>query len=143
VRIRGLEIEYSQSLSFLPGAFRGLNARLSYTRNYATVTTANMSPHGINGGLSWSYKRLSLYSSAAWRDYVPLNSTNSSFNRHRLPIDVGGSIKLGRRTDFFFTGRNIRSEPVITLQRSGANPAVPTTYEVTGAVWTFGVKGVW
>ncbi|MBI5770739.1 MAG: TonB-dependent receptor [Verrucomicrobia bacterium] len=143
VRIRGLEIEYSQSLSFLPGALRGLNARLSYTRNYATVTTANMSPHGVNAGLSWSYRRLSLYSSAAWRDYVPLNSTNSSFNRHRMPIDVGGNIKFSRRLEFFFTGRNIRSEPVITMQRSGSNPAVPTTYEVTGAVWTFGVKGVW
>jgi TonB-dependent receptor len=143
VRIRGLEIEYSQSLSFLPGALKGLNARLSYTRNYATVITANMSPHGVNGGLSWSWRRLSLYTSTAWRDYVPLNVTNTSFNRHRMPVDVGGSFKLTRRVDLFFNGRNIWSEPVITFQRSGNAPAVPTIYEVTGAVWTFGVKGVW
>ena len=141
--IRGLELEYSQSLSFLPGALKGLNARLSYTRNYANVITANMSPRGVNAGLSWSFKRLNLYSSTAWRDYVPLNTTNTSFNRHRMPVDVGGSFKLTRHTDFFFTGRNIRSEPVITFQKSGSAPAVPTIVEVTGAVWTFGVKGVW
>ena len=55
---------------------------------------------------------------------------------------MGGSIKLTKRTDFFFTGRNLRSEPVITFQKSANAAAVPTSVEVTGAVWTFGVKGV-
>ena len=55
---------------------------------------------------------------------------------------MGGSSKLTKRTDFFFTGRNLRSEPVITFQKSGNAPAVPTSVEVTGAVWTFGLKGV-
>lgn len=55
---------------------------------------------------------------------------------------MGGSSKLTKRTDFFFTGRNLRSEPVIAFQKSANAPAVPTSVEVTGAVWTFGVKGV-
>ncbi|MSU24249.1 MAG: TonB-dependent receptor [Opitutus sp.] len=142
VTLRGLELEYSQSLSFLPSPFKGLNVRASYTRNYASVVTPNMSPHGVNAGLSYSFKRVSLSTSASWRDYVPLNVAGTSFNRHRMPIDVGGTIKLTRRFDFFFTGRNLRSEPVITFQKQGNAPAVPTIYEVTGAVWTFGVKGV-
>jgi hypothetical protein len=28
------------------------------------------------------------------------------------------------------------------MQKVGNNPAVPLIYEVTGALWTFGVKGV-
>ncbi|MEI6465941.1 MAG: TonB-dependent receptor [Verrucomicrobiota bacterium] len=143
VLIRGLELEYSQSLSFLPGALKGLNVRLSYTRNYADVITANMSPHGVNGGFSYNFKRFSVYTSTAWRDYVPLNSTNSSFNRHRMPVDIGGTFKLTRHVDFFFTGRNLLNEPVITFQKQGNTAAVPTIYEITGAVWTFGLKGVW
>jgi outer membrane receptor protein involved in Fe transport len=143
VQIRGLELEYSQSLSFLPNPFKGLNVRASYTRNYAEVITPNMSPHGVNAGLSYTLKRLSLFTSANWRDYVPLNVAGSSFNRHRLPVDLGGTFKFSRRLEFFFSGRNLFSEPVITFQRTAAAPAVPTTYEVTGAVWTFGVKGVW
>ena len=55
---------------------------------------------------------------------------------------MSGSSKLTKRTDFFFTGRNLRSEPVITFQKSGNAPAVPTSVEVTGAVWTLRVKGV-
>ena len=143
VNIRGMELDYSQSLSFLPKPFKGLNVRASYTRNYAQIITPNMSPHGVNAGLSYSYGRASVYASANWRDYVPLNATGTSFNRHRMPIDVGGNLKLSRRLELFFTGRNLRSEPVITFQRSGTAPAVPTTYEITGAVWTFGLKGLW
>ena len=143
VRIRGMELEYSQSLSFLPSPLKGLNVRASYTRNYSQVITPNMSPHGVNAGLSYSFKRLMLSASTNWRDYVPLNVSGTSFNRHRMPIDVGGSFKLTPRIDLFVTGRNVANEPVITMQKQGNAPAVPTTYEITGAVWTFGVKGVW
>ena len=55
---------------------------------------------------------------------------------------MGGTIKLTKRTDFIFTGRNLRSEPVTTFQKSANAPAVPTSVEVTGAVWTLRVKGV-
>jgi iron complex outermembrane recepter protein len=143
VVIRGMELEYSQSLSFLPRPFKGLNVRASYTRNYSQVITPNMSPHGVNAGLSYAFQRLSLYTSTAWRDYVPLNTTGTTFNRHRMPIDFGGTFKITRRVDLFFTGRNVFSEPVITFQKQGAAPAVPTIYEVTCAVWTVGLKGVW
>ncbi len=143
VQLRGMELDYSQSLSFLPKPFQGLNVRASYTRNYAEIVNPNMSPHGVNAGLSYSFKRFNLYTSANWRDNVPLNVAGTSYNRHRLPVDVGGSVKLSPRFEVFFTGRNLRSEPVITLQKQGNNPAVPTTYEVTGAVWTVGIKGVW
>jgi hypothetical protein len=60
-----------------------------------------------------------------------------------MPLDLGGSFKFSRRLEFFFTARNLLNEPVITFQKSGSAPAMPTTYEITGAVWTFGVKGVW
>jgi TonB-dependent receptor len=143
VRIRGMELEYSQSLSFLPRPFKGLNVRASYTRNYSQVITTNMSPHGVNAGLSYSFQRFTLSTSANWRDDVPMNTTGTSFNRHRVIVDLGGNVKLSRRLEFFFTGRNLRSAPVITMQKSGSNPAVPTTYEVTGAIWTFGIKGAW
>ena len=85
---------------------------MSYTRNYADAVIPNLSPHGVNAGLGWSRGRLSLNASAAWRDYVPLNAAFTSFNRHRLPIDVGGSLQLSRRVTVFVTGRNVRSEQI-------------------------------
>lgn len=142
VQIRGLELEYSQSLSFLPAPFKRLGVRASYTRNYAQIIRTNMSPHGANLGLNYSLGRVSLYASAIWRDNVPINVTGTTFNRHRTPMDIGGGIKLTSKFSLFFSGRNIMNEPVITLAKSGSAPAVPTIYEVTSAAWTFGVKGV-
>jgi TonB-dependent receptor len=143
VQIRGMELDYTQSLSFLPRPFKGLNVRASYTRNYSQVITVNMCPHSVNAGLSYAFKRANFSVSTYWRDYSPLNTTGTSFNRHRMPLDIGGSYKFSRRLEFFFTARNLLNEPVITFQKSGNAPAVPTTYEITSAVWTFGVKGVW
>jgi TonB-dependent receptor len=143
VVIRGMELEYNQSLSFLPRPFKGLNVRASYTRSYAEVITPLMSPHGISAGLNYSFNRLNVYGSVNWRDDTPTNVAGTNYNRHRSTIDVGGSVRITNRYTFLFSGRNVRSEPVITMQKIGENPAVAQTYERTGTIWTFGIKGVW
>ena len=143
VRIRGLELEYNQSLSFLPRPFKGLNARASYTRSYSSVVTPSMSPHGANAGLNYTWRRFNVYSSVNWRDDTPLNLAGTSYNRHRATIDFGGSIRLSSRFTLSYNGRNVRSEPVVTMQKNGANPAVAQTIERTGTIWSFGLRGVW
>ena len=143
VRIRGLEFEYNQSLSFLPRPFKGLNFRASYTRSYSSVVTPSMSPHGANAGLNYSWGRFNVYTSVNWRDDTPLNTTGTSYNRHRSTLDIGGSIRLSNRFTLTYNGRNVRSEPVITMQQNGANPAVAQTIERTGTIWSFGLRGVW
>ncbi|MES2697751.1 MAG: TonB-dependent receptor [Verrucomicrobiota bacterium] len=143
VVIRGMELEYSQSLSFLPRPFKGLNLRASYTRSYADVVTPQMSPHAFNTGFNYTLGRFNVYTSFNWRDDTPTNIANTLYNRHRATIDVGGSVRLTNRFSVFYTGRNIRSEPVITMQQMPDAPAVAQTYERTGTIWTFGIKGVW
>ena len=143
VVIRGMEFEYNQSLSFLPRPFKGLNVRASYTRSYAGVVTPLMSPHGVSAGLNYTFDRVNVYGSFNWRDDTPTNVANTAYNRHRATIDVGGGFKLTNRFSLLFSGRNVRSEPVITMQKIGDNPAVAQTYERTGTIWTFGIRGVW
>jgi iron complex outermembrane recepter protein len=143
VQIRGMELEYSQTLSFLPRPFKSLTARASYTRSYSSVVTPQMSPHGASAGLNYTFRRLNVYGSLNWRDDTPTNIANTLYNRHRAQVDVGGSFRLSSRFSLLFTGRNIDSEPVITMQRIGNNSPVSQTYERTGTIWTFGVKGVW
>jgi iron complex outermembrane recepter protein len=143
VTIRGMELEYSQSLSFLPRPFKGLNLRASYTRSYAEVIIPQMSPHGVSLGLNYTFNRFNVYGSLNWRDDTPTNVANTTYNRHRSTIDVGGSVRLTNRFSLLFSGRNVRSEPVITMQKNGNNPAVAQTIEITGTIWTFGIKGVW
>jgi iron complex outermembrane receptor protein len=143
VTVRGMELEYSQSLSFLPGPFKGLNIRGSYTRSYASIAKANMIPHSINGGISYGYRWFNVYANLNWRDNYPTTITgNPRFYRHRANLDIGGSYRLTPRVSFFFSARNVFNEPYVIMEKVGSNPAVAQFYEVNGTNWTFGVKSV-
>jgi TonB-dependent receptor len=144
VTVRGMEYEYSQSLSFLPQPFKGLNVRASYTRNYAEIKTANMIPHSINAGISYAYRRLNLYTNVNWRDAYPTTVTgNPRFYRHRTNVDIGGGYKFTDRVSGFFSARNIFNEPYVIMEEVGNNAPVAQFYEVNGINWTFGIKSVW
>jgi TonB-dependent receptor len=143
VTVRGMELEYSQSLSFLPAPFKGLNVRASYTRSYASIRKANMIPHSINGGLSYSYRGLNIYSSLTWRDNYPTTITgNPRFYRHRTNLDIGGGYRITNKISFFFAARNLFNEPYLIMEQVGANAPVVQFYEVNGTNWTFGIKSV-
>jgi len=83
IRIRGMEIEYSQALSFLPDPFKRLSVRGSYTRNYqelvpGTAATPNLAPHQANAGINYTFRRLSTNVNWTWSDDVPLTTTGLS-----------------------------------------------------------------
>jgi TonB-dependent receptor len=144
VTVRGMELEYSQSLSFLPDLFRGLNVRASYTRSYASIPKVNMVPHSINAGLSYSYRKLNAYTNLNWRDDYPANIslTTPRFYRHRANLDIGGGYRITPRMNFFFSARNIFNEPYLIMEKVGANAPAVQFYEVNGINWTFGIKHV-
>ncbi len=141
VTVRGMEVEYSQALSFLPGPFKGLNIRASYTRSYASIPKVNMVPHSINAGLSYAYRRFNVYTNLNWRDNYPTTITgNPRFYRHRANLDIGGGYRFGQNTNFFFSARNIFNEPYLIMEQVGKNAPAVQFYEVNGINWTFGVK---
>jgi iron complex outermembrane recepter protein len=143
VTVRGMELEYSQSLSFLPAPFKGLNVRASYTRSYASIPKANMVPHSINGGLSYAYRGFNIYSTMTWRDNYPTTVTgNPRFYRHRTNLDIGGGYRLTSKISFFFAARNLFNAPYLIMEQVGANAPVVQFYEVNGTNWTFGIKSV-
>jgi TonB-dependent receptor len=144
VTVRGMELEYSQSLSFLPDPFKGLNIRASYTRSYASILKANMIPHSVNAGLSYANHRFNVYSNLNWRDnYRTTVTGNPRFYRHRANIDIGGGYRITPRISFFFSARNIFNAPYLIMEQVGSNAPVVQFYEVNGTNWTFGVKSVW
>jgi iron complex outermembrane receptor protein len=141
VTVRGMELEYSQSLSFLPDPFKGLNIRASYTRSYASILKANMIPHSVNAGLSYANRRLNLYSNLNWRDnYRTTVTGNPRFYRHRANVDIGGGYRITPKLNFFFSARNIFNEPYLIMEQVGSNAPVVQFYEVNGINWTFGLK---
>ncbi|MSU49456.1 MAG: TonB-dependent receptor [Opitutus sp.] len=140
-RIRGVEVEYRQSLSFLPGPLRDLNVRASYTRSYADSLIAMINPHMFNAGLSYAYRRFSLNAAFRWTADTPWNATGTQFRRHRAALDGGGAYRLSERISFFFSAKNLLNTPIINMEKVGANPAAGRVYDRMGTLWTFGLKG--
>ena len=142
VKVRGLEVEYSQSLSFLPNPLKGLAVRASYTRNYAEVITPSMAPHGVSGGVSWSWRRINASINARWSDNVPTNTTGLNYVRHRTTLDLSTGYRLTNRYSLFASARNLTNAPYLNMQKPDSHPALWSSYQVFGTTWTFGVKGV-
>jgi TonB-dependent receptor len=139
--IRGMELEYSQSLSFLPRPFNGLNVRASYTRNYAEVTLPLMSGHSVKAGLSYGWRGLSVYANLSWFDNYPTNAAGTTYRRHRTLVDAGGSYQVAPRLKVFFSLRNVTNTPLMNMQKVGANPAVVTGYQSMGTGINVGLQG--
>jgi iron complex outermembrane receptor protein len=140
VRVRGMELEYSQSLSFLPRPFSGFGVRANYTRNYAQVTVANMSPHLVSAGLNYAHRRGQLYANMNWASSRPINAANTQYQRNRINVDVGGSFRVTRQVLAFFSVRNVLNEPFIRMQKVGDTPAAALFYQKFGVTPTVGVR---
>ncbi|MBL9199630.1 MAG: TonB-dependent receptor [Opitutaceae bacterium] len=143
IKIRSMEIEYSQSLSFLGKAFRRLSVRGSYTRVYAEIPRANLTPHIANGGLNWSFGRLNLYGNWNWLDDVNTNVAGTTYRRHRTNLDAGGSWRLNNTYTLSVSVRNILDTPYVNMQRFASGPTALTRNEFVGRNWTFAVKGAY
>lgn len=142
VTVRGMELEYSQSLSFLPGAWRGLNVRASYTRNYASVVMTSMAPHAISAGAGYAFRGLNVSASLNWLDDQPTNTTNTAYVRHRVSMDLGASIRLNDRYSVSVSARNILDDPRRIMNRFSNGTAAVQTYDVYGTNYTLGLKAV-
>src|SRR5690606_35636521 len=138
VTLRGMEIEYSQGLSFLPAPFDGFSVRGSYTRSYADEQVPLIVPHSFTAGLNYSRRKFSAYANYTWRDTHNLNySSTSLIYRHEGKMDIGGSYRIGKGWRAYFRARDILNTPRIVLQQNGANEA-QYGYFTNGTLWTFG-----
>ena len=143
VKIRGIEFEYSQSLSFLGEKFKRLSVRGSYSRNYADPMRAGISPHNASGGISYTLGRFNAYVNGNWIANVRTNVAFTTYRRHRTNIDAGGGWRLTNHYSLAVSARNLLNSPYINMQKFGNNAAVMTRSEVNGISYTFAVKGTY
>jgi TonB-dependent receptor len=142
-RFRGMELEYSQHLTFLPGLLGGLNISGSYVRNYASLRRPGLVPHRYTGAVGFKHRRLNLRFSAAWMAETPWTGDVLGFQPAKTTFDVSGGYQLTRRVGFFFSGRNITNEIERINQWVDASRSSWFLWRQRqyGAAWTFGLKG--
>lgn len=140
-RFRGMEVEYRQALSFLPGALRGIDVFTSFTRNYANVRRGGMAPYNISAGVSYNYKRFSANVRAIHTPDTPwTQNIEERFREARTMTDVGLSYRFNERLTFSLSGRNVFNTPY-SLQEAWPEGIRLQWYEVYGAMWVFSMKG--
>ncbi len=153
----GLEIDYAQQLSFLPGSLRGLGVFANYTRLFYDDWGFYLgSPKELaNGGLSFSNRRWSARLNLNWvgkrlsnpaRTYSVTTNTWTSaspfvevWDKDRLAVDLNLEYNLTSRLTLFVDGRNIFNEPSTYSYRGNED-----NWErilKTGGIWMAGVKG--
>jgi outer membrane receptor protein involved in Fe transport len=101
-----------------------------------------MAPHGVSGGVSWSWRRVNASINARWSDNVPTNTTGQNYVRHRTTLDLSTGYRLTNRYSLFASARNLTNAPYVNVQKPDSNPALWNSYQVFGVTWTFGIKGV-
>jgi len=143
IKIRSMEVEYNQSLSFLGQLFRRFSIRGSYTRLYAEVPRANLTPHLASGGLNYALNKFNLYANWNWSDDVNTNLAGTTYRRHRTNVDAGAGWRLNNTYSLSVNVRNLTDQPYINMQRFVTGPTAMTRYETVGQSWTFAVKAMY
>jgi iron complex outermembrane recepter protein len=125
--VKGIEASYSQSLTFLPGVFRGLGvfANFTYLQTEGTFTNTGTAgappistkklqgfiPRTANAGLSYVYSKVDLRASWNFTDYwsenTPSDPLTTKIRGSRWAIDVSSKYRVSKRLSLFADFVNI------------------------------------
>jgi TonB-dependent receptor len=139
-KIKGVEVEYSQQLVFLPGFARGFSIFGSVSRASPDTRLTNVVPKAANGGIRFNNHKFNLQLRSTWASAraTSIAATQVQWQYERLMFDVSGGYKLNQKYEITLSGRNIANSPI----RGYVNePGLLRVNQYYGAVWTVGIRG--
>ena len=139
-KIKGLEVEYSQQLVFLPGFARGFSVFGSVSRAAPDTRVNNVVPKAANGGIRFSNHKFNLQLRSTWASarLTSVAATQTQWQYERLMFDVSGGYKINSTYELTLSGRNVGNAPI----RGYVNePGLLRVNQLYGAVWTLGIRG--
>ncbi|MFM9954900.1 MAG: TonB-dependent receptor domain-containing protein [Opitutaceae bacterium] len=139
-KIKGVEVEYSQQLVFMPGFARGLSVFGSVSRAAPDIRLAAVVPKAVNGGIRFSNHLFNLQLRSTWASarITSIAATQTQWQYERLMFDVSGGYKLNQTYEVTLSGRNITNAPIRAFVNE---PGLLLSNQEYGAVWTVGVRG--
>ncbi len=150
-RVKGLELNYQQSLTFLPGWLGGfgvfanatrLVTRGTYDGTTIRTTIAGFTPLLGNAGVSWTRRGTTVrvnwnYTGEAARGFNA-NPAQITYNEPRNPVDVSVKFRATRAFEVFLDASNVFNEKNLTFQGRGDRP---TDSQIYGVRMAAGVSG--
>lgn len=147
--VQGAELNYSQELSFLPGAFRGFGVSANLTYVKPKDETLFLQSVGNDGGISkWSgnlvlryrFKKFNTQLSANWVDTTArgITSNRLDYQKSRIVYGVNVNYNLHRYATLFLNIANLTNEPQSRYTVRPLNTLRDGDY---GATYNIGIKG--
>ncbi len=143
----GVVLEYSQQLTFLPAAWKGLSVYGSLTHVNPDGPRQNMPKEAANWGIRYNHGRFDFQVNGNYQAshrISALGNTETTANNgilYRASRDlwnVSASYKLTDNIDVMLAGRNIFNEPEVVYSNV---PGRVQMYTVYGSMWNFGIRG--
>jgi hypothetical protein len=152
--VRGIELSYSQQLTFFKSEFlKGTTLFATYSHFSATPrprTGTRFVPNIATGGVKWSFRKFRAEVNGTWTDktYTGANTVSATttvakageeeFFKPRLILFTSASYKLTRNLSVFVAGDRAYDSGKIWYYQSDGRLRQVENY---GAQWSFGIKG--
>jgi TonB-dependent receptor len=139
-KMKGVDVEYSQQLVFLPGFWRGFSVFGSVSRTVSELQLIGVVPKAANGGIRFGNHKFNLQVRGTWQSAkIDGFATNEvRWQAERFLVDVSGGYKFNRTYELTLAGRNITD----AFQDYYSNqPGLLRSREILGPIWTLGVRG--
>ncbi|WP_323992470.1 TonB-dependent receptor [Nguyenibacter sp. L1] len=146
---RGIELNYHQPFTFLPGFWKGFGIGGNFTfvdsrgknRDGVFETLPNTTSHLYNGELFYERGRYMLQFDVNYQGLVMTGLGNTpaqdSYTQPYLNFDIGARYNVTKRVQVYFQGRNIGQE----MQKSseGSGKGAVTEMQLLGSAYLFGL----
>jgi len=142
-KVSGVEVEWQQRLSFLPGAFSGLGFGTNYTwlsseGKYPTRPTDALTFIGtakVTGNFNVSYVhrgldlRLFYNTRGDYLSSVGARRTLDVFEKERATLDFSAKYRWSKRLSTYASAKNLTDAPKISFQGNASNPNAIRYYD--------------
>lgn len=139
-KMKGVDVEYSQQLVFLPGFWRGFSVFGSLSRTVSELQLVGVVPKAANGGIRYGNHRFNVQLRATWSAARIDGFGNNVINwqAERLLADFSAGWKLNRTYELTLAGRNISNA---FQDYYAGQTGLLRGREILGPIWTLGVRG--
>lgn len=171
-KIKGVEVAYQQTFTFLPWIFSGLGTQMSYTylkssgipnsflnggspANVSRVPAGNLpleqlSEHNVNATVFFEKGPVSLRAAYTWRSKFLLTASDVIFpyfpiyNDAEGHLDASAFINITKKIKLGVQGVNLTNTVTKTLQQySAAGAQGPRSYFISDRRFSFILRGSW
>jgi iron complex outermembrane recepter protein len=140
-KMKGVDLEYSQQLVFLPGFWRGFSVFGSLSRTVSELKLVGVVPKAANGGIRFGNHKFNLQLRGTWQSAKidsPPSLVETRWQAERFLMDLSAGYKINRTYEVTLSGRNITN----AFQDYYSNePGLLRAREILGPIWTIGVRG--